>query len=248
MRYKFCYSPKKSAWQYFTITAYLTIAVLCSSCAKEPIPINIPDYIVQGKIISIPSDANVTINAHSIGMTPTSYSFNFTDQYNYSILVEKADYLSEEIDINSDQLVDSNGVIHVSLSLHPLISSTSDSLPANHWISVNMRPELMEKQAWDKFIKLLKGRTYKISTMNGTNGSLVTSFKNNSFLVHNETVHLRSRLETKFTGEYPKLLMSLFLRTEKSADGHQWVPYNRIVKKDAQTFRSIKKQFAVRRP
>jgi len=243
------FHKQTNVFRFATCIVFFVIMIVCSSCLPPPPPLPLAPVIVKrfANITTSPPGATISVNNKIIGTSPVPYTFNFSAQPVYKITCSKNDHIPTTIKVNLEKLDSNDGNIKMALKVHPYIAATSLEYPTNKWFSLELIPDVMEREDWNKVVALIKTKFPQIKKENARKGLIETQFVKRTYPFNKGFIYLRSRLKTKFSREVPVLIMDFHLQTETSKDGVVWEEYDRVVQGDAQMIRNIKKRFGYHR-
>ncbi|PIE72406.1 MAG: hypothetical protein CSA20_08040 [Deltaproteobacteria bacterium] len=224
--------------------------VLVSSCSKPPEEVYAPPpapVVIKRdvNIISSPPGASIAVDHVGVGKAPLSYTFNFSDKAVYSVSAALDNYLPVEAVIDVQGVDSAGGTLQLHLNPHPFVAVTSLKYPANEWIQVPMTPEVLEYDFWERLIRIVR-RYYPGPLLAQMEPGIIESkFVTMKYPVGEHHEFIRSRLKTRFQEKYPKVIMGVYIETETSVDGVEWISFHPMRNKDVELIDTLRKKMGV---
>lgn len=187
-----------------------------------------PKTIIETEITTDPPGATVTINGvESPELTPFFNSFEFKQNQNYDLIINKEGHFEEELLVVKDLPSLKEHKIKVTLTPSPIWQDTTFSPATNSWIQVLVGSDLDAKIAWQIMIDAVIKRSSNIKELNYESGYLQTKYTVKKFETKRGEFLLRCQLIATLVSSEP-LIYRIKDVSEWSGNGVQWHPYNRI--------------------
>lgn len=201
-------------------SAVLLSGLILSACA--------PKTSIDTTINTSPNGARVFINgSESLQPTPFSYTFEFDENQEYELFVQKEGYFEEEFILSKDLPSLAQGEVTIPLARSPLWEATTFSPATNSWIQVIVDNGFTEKVAWQTLLDTVIKRVPDLKELNYESGYLQTHFTVKKFDTKNGEFLLRCQLTAALVSSDP-LIYRIKDLAEWSGNGVQWHSYNRI--------------------
>ena len=202
---------------YFVV---LLAGFLLTSCA--------PKTFIETTINTSPNGARVFINgSESLQPSPFQYTFEFDDNQEYELFVQKEGYFEEEFILSKDVPSLAQGEVTIPLSKSPLWEATTFSPATNSWIQVLVDNNFTEKVAWQILLDTVIKHSPDLKELNYESGYLQTHYTVKKFDTKNGEFLLRCQLTASLVSSKP-LIYRIKDLAEWSGNGVQWHSYNRI--------------------
>ncbi|BCL59935.1 hypothetical protein DGMP_06280 [Desulfomarina profundi] len=206
--------------QTLFIYSLLFLVLILSGCAQK----STMDTVIKTR----PAGATITIDGiQQPEVTPFSYKFDFANNQEYTLLVDRDGYFQKEVIVNKNYPLLKKGKILIKLTPSPLWEATTFSPATNNWVQVLVGGELTAKMAWQIMVDAVIKRSANIKELNYEAGYLQTKFTVKKFDTQNGEFLLRCQMIATLVSSEP-LIYRIKDVAEWSGNGVQWHPYNRI--------------------
>lgn len=250
----FCLKGLRRIWPTSAVFILFCTTMFLTSCSTPqpqetytppPPP---PPPVVEKRMVTIvssPQEATISVENITLGTTPVTHEFNFSQQSGYVVKGTKKDYLPVEKTIDLPTVDGAGGTIKIHLTQHPFLGITALNYPTNQWFQIVLTPEVLEQGFWKKLLNIVNKDNRKINKIYMDAGIVETAFVTENVLVGDYKEYIRSRLKTRYQQKVPEVKMNVYLETEVSSNGQEWNKYDRVRKSDVRLVDSLKKHLGV---
>lgn len=199
--------------------SFLWLILLCS-CA--------PKTSIETTIQTEPNGARIFIDGtEALQATPFDHVFEFDEDQEYDLFVQKEGYFEEEFLLTKDLPSLTTGHITIPLTRSPLWEATTFSQVTNTSLQIHVDKDINMRESWEILLDSVIKRSPALKELNFESGYLQTNYIVKKFETKNGEFLLRCQFTAALISSDP-IIYRIKEVAEWSGNGVQWHSYNRI--------------------